>query len=560
MNKSLLKFFGFALVLALLSGYVAPANRVLAAGTVSLTTLDTAYTENFVTLASTGTSSTVPNGWDFLETGTNANTIYTAGTGSSNTGDTYSFGAASNTERAFGGLQSGSLNPTIGASFTNNTGNEINSLAISYTGEQWRLGTSGRTDRIDFQLSTTATSLNTGIWTDFNNLDFSGPISVGTVGLLNGNLAANRTAISFTITGVSIPNGTTFWIRWMSFDASGADDGLAVDDFSLTPSYIEQPPQVASTIPADGAANVPLNNDVTVTFSEAVNVVDPWFTLSCDSSGAHTAPVSGGPVTFTLNPDADFVSGEHCTLTVLASQVTDQDGNDPPDNMTVDFNAGFDTIVLVPIHDIQDASHLSPRNGQTLTTASAIVTALRTTGSTRGFYIQDINPDANDDTSEGLFVFTGSSSDPTTLVSAGDIVQVGGRVSEFRPSATSLTITELVGPLTINRLSSGNPLPAPVIIGTGGRTPPVTVIEDDATGDVDTSGVFDPANDGIDFYESLEGMLVQVNNAVAVGPTSDFGSNREIPIVVDNGANAGVRTARGGSSFNRQTSTPSASS
>jgi hypothetical protein len=39
-----------------------------------------------------------------------------------NTGDTYSFGAASNTERAFGGLQSGSLNPTIGAAFTNNTG------------------------------------------------------------------------------------------------------------------------------------------------------------------------------------------------------------------------------------------------------------------------------------------------------------------------------------------------------------------------------------------------------------------------------------------------------
>ncbi len=76
--------------------------------------------------------------------------------------------------------------------------------------------------------------------------------------------------------------------------------------------------------------------------------------------------------------------------------------------------------------------------------------------------------------------------------------------------------------------------------------PPTTVIEDDATGDVETSGVFDPASDGIDFYESLEGMLVQVNDAVAVGPTSDFGSNREIPVVVDNGANAGVRTARGG--------------
>jgi hypothetical protein len=72
------------------------------------------------------------------------------------------------------------------------------------------------------------------------------------------------------------------------------------------------------------------------------------------------------------------------------------------------------------------------------------------------------------------------------------------------------------------------------------------VIEDDAGGSVETSGVFDPANDGIDFYESLEGMLVQVNDAVAVGRTSDFTSNREIPVVGDNGANAGLRTPRGG--------------
>ncbi len=540
-------FIVATLILAMVVSLAPTRQPALAAGSISLTALGTAYTENFDTLANTGTSSVVPNGWDFLETGTNANTTYTAGTGSSNTGDTYSFGTpAGDTERAFGGLQSGSLNPTIGASFTNNTGNNITSLAISYTGEQWRLGTSGRTDRIDFQLSTNATSLNTGIWNDFNNLDFSGPISVGTVGLLNGNLAANRTPISYTIGSLSIPNGTTFWIRWLSFDASGADDGLAVDDFSLTPSFTEQPPQVASTVPANGATNVPLNANVTVTFSEPVNVTGSFFTLSCTTSGAHTATVTGGPVTFTLNPDSDFLNGELCTLTVLASQVTDKDDIDPPDNTTVDFTAGFTTLVLVPIHDIQGASHLSPRNGQTLTTDSSIVSALRTAGSTRGFYLQDLSPDAADATSEGLFVFTGSSSNPATLVSVGDIVQVGGRVSEFRPGTTNLTITELVGPLMVSKLSSGNPLPAPVVIGTGGRMPPTTVIEDDATGDVETSGVFDPASDGIDFYESLEGMLVQVNDAVAVGRTSDFGSNREIPVVVDNGANAGLRTARGG--------------
>ena len=535
------------LVASLITGFLLFAQAAHAAGSVSLTALGAPYTENFDTLASIGTSSIVPNGWDFLETGTNANTTYTAGTGSSNAGDTYSFGTpAGNTERAFGGLQSGSLNPTIGASFTNSTGAAITSLEISYTGEQWRLGTSGRTDRIDFQLSTNATSVNSGIWTDYDSLDFSGPISTGTVGLLNGNLAANRSAVAFTITGLSIPAGTTFWIRWLSFDASGADDGLAVDDFSLTPTSTEQPPDVAGTVPANGATDVALNSDVTITFSEPVIVTGTWFTLSCASSGAHTATVSGGPTTFTLDPDSDFVAGEHCTLTVQAGQVTDQDGVDPPDNMTMDFTAGFDTRVLVAVHDIQGAAHISPRNGQSLTTTSSIVTALRATGSTRGFYIEDLNPDASDATSEGLFVFTGSSSNPAALVSVGDVVQVGGRVSEFRPSASNLTVTELVGPLTVTKLFSGHALPTAVVIGAGGRVPPATVIEDDATGDVETSGVFDPDDDGIDFYESLEGMLVQVDNAVAVGPTSDFGSNREIPVVGNNGAQAGILTPRGG--------------
>ena len=81
------------------------------------------------------------------------------------------------------------------------------------------------------------------------------------------------------------------------------------------------------------------------------------------------------------------------------------------------------------------------------------------------------------------------------------------------------------------------------MVGQGGRVPPNRVIDDDATGSVETSGLFQPTSDGIDFYESLEGMLLQVNDAVAVGPTSGFG---EVFVVGDNGANAGPRTNRGG--------------
>src|SRR5206468_3262633 len=119
-------------------------------GSISLTTLGLAACENFDTLANSATSSLTPTGWRFSESGTAANTTYTAGTGSSTTGDTYSFGATSSSERAFGALQTGTLIPTIGASFTNNTGQTIKTLVISYAGEQWRLGDTDRHDRHEF--------------------------------------------------------------------------------------------------------------------------------------------------------------------------------------------------------------------------------------------------------------------------------------------------------------------------------------------------------------------------------------------------------------------------
>ena len=286
-----------------------------------------------------------------------------------------------------------------------------------------------------------------------------------------------------------------------------------------------------------------MDASIAINFSEPVNVAGTWFTISCANSGPHTATVTGGPTNFTLDPDVDFTSNENCTVTVIASQVTDQDLLDPPDSMAADFAFSFTTLGPPTfIHDIQGESHLSPLNGMLVTNVNGIVTAKRS----NGFYMQDPNPDSNEATSEGIFVFTSSA----PSVSVGDAVRVGGTVQEFRSggaSSTNLTTTEIGTPgRTVTVLSSGNPLPPPTIIGTGGRIPPGAVIEDDATGDVESSGVFDPASDGIDFYESLEGMHVQVNNAVATGPWHDFGSNREISVVGDNGANAGARSTRGG--------------
>lgn len=123
-----------------------PVNPYLAlGGSISLTTLGSAYLQNFDTLGNiTGASymTTIgPQGWDFFEGGSAGNFVYTGGAGASTTGDTYSFGVSGMSDRAFGGLQSGTLIPTIGAQFSNGTGQTISSLLINYTGEQWRLGT-----------------------------------------------------------------------------------------------------------------------------------------------------------------------------------------------------------------------------------------------------------------------------------------------------------------------------------------------------------------------------------------------------------------------------------
>lgn len=215
-------------------------------------------------------------------------------------------------------------------------------------------------------------------------------------------------------------------------------------------------------------------------------------------------------------------------------------------NEVSNTTAIFEFTPPVRISDIQGAAHRSPLVGQTVNSVPGIVTAI----AFNGFYLQDPNPDNNDATSEGIFVFT--SSRPTVQV--GDSVQVNGVVAEFRPAnnAANLTTTQIGGAggpaATFTVLSSGNPLPAATVIGNSGRIPPRQVISDDAaSGNVENPGtVFDPANDGIDFYESLEGMRVQVNNPVVVGATNNFG---EIWVLPDNGAGATGRNDRGGISI-----------
>lgn len=296
--------------------------------------------ETFDSLAASGPGSSLPTGWALAESGTNANTSYTAGSGAANGGDTYSFGTGTGTERALGGLQSGSLVPLYGAQLRNDTGATLAQLVVAYTGEQWRLGTLGRVDRLDFQYSLDAISLTTGTWVDVDTLDFIAPTTTGAVGALDGNATANRTALTATITGLAIAPQATLWVRWVDFNATSADDGLAIDDasFSSGAPPVDVAPRVTATQPADGATQVAPTAGITLTFSEAVALGTGALEVAC-TSGPRTLARSGGPTSWSFDPTTDFAPGDACTATVRAAQVTDLDGK--PDAMAADVVFGF---------------------------------------------------------------------------------------------------------------------------------------------------------------------------------------------------------------------------
>lgn len=102
-------------------------------------------------------------------------------------------------------------------------------------------------------------------------------------------------------------------------------------------------------MPTNGATGVAVDSNIDISFSEDVDVLAPWFGITCTLSGSHAATVSGGPASFTLDPDVDLVTNESCTVTVFGAQVTDADTDDPPDNMAADLVFSFTVEGDVPV-------------------------------------------------------------------------------------------------------------------------------------------------------------------------------------------------------------------
>ncbi|HJQ27282.1 MAG TPA: HYR domain-containing protein, partial [Blastocatellia bacterium] len=201
---------------------------------------------------------------------------------------------------------------------------------------------------------------------------------------------------------------------------------------------------------------------------------------------SQTIPQGSMSYTFDVLVNGDTTPETNETFFVNVTNIVNAIGVDTQGQGTI-LNDDF-----TPIHNIQGNGAVSPLVGQVVTTRG-IVTGVKS----NGFFIQDPMPDADPATSEGVFVFTSSA--PPAAAAVGNYVEVTATVSEFVPSADPLQppLTELSSSPAVTLLTSGNPLPAPVLL---------------------TATFPDPAGP-FDQLERLEGMRVSVASLTVCGPT-----------------------------------------
>lgn len=353
---------------------------------------------------------------------------------------------------------------------------------------------------------------------------------------LSGEFAPGQ--IDFAIdlsSAVADENGFVLIGELSNPDLEAGDVGVAGLDFFGSPQTF----LVVDGFSGSVGDDLDINND-------GVLDVTPWTTILDGVGGVdgdttadliYAATVVAADGTFTAAGAARDADGTGMFVQLSFGDV----GQDTPGSSNTPNPGG--EIERFTIMEIQGAGHVSglvsdtpqdPTTGNG-TGARVMTTGIVTAVDSNGFYLQDATGDGDIATSDAIFVFTSAA--PT--VNIGDELNVTGTVSEFYPGGQgsgNLSTTQLGGTPEITVLSTGNTLPEAIVLGADGRPLVSENIEDDGF----TS--FDPETDGIDFWESLEGMLVTAPQPVAVSGTSRFD---EVFVVVDGGADATGLSERG---------------
>ncbi len=279
-------------------------------------------TQNFNTITNTSISST---GWQLGKgspqtTTTSLNgTNYTYPTsGIGTTGDFFNTGVG--TDRVIGSLSSSNNanggNHRIGVMLVNNTTVTIGSFNISAVFEKYRSNNNSlnAAERYPFEYSLTATSVIGTGFTNANvsNLDGIEPDSNDNSStILNGNSAANQTAISGSITGLTLAPGGFIWIRWTDADDAGSDALIGIDDVSIT--AVEATCTPAVSISASPSGNICAGTNVTFSIASSTNLgTSPTYEWSINMIP------QGGATNSTYNTTA-LANNDMVTLTATSN-------------------------------------------------------------------------------------------------------------------------------------------------------------------------------------------------------------------------------------------------
>jgi len=437
---------------------------------VGALSLSSAYSQNFNSLISSGnttwTNGSTLSGWYTSRTGTGTSIV--ANDGSSTSGNLYSYGTTSSSDRALGSVGSGNAAAGSflwGARFFNDTGSTISTLYINYTGEQWR-NSAAAAQTVDFQYQLGASSLNAGTWTDFNPLDFTSPVISGAAGALNGNLSTGRTFLSGTLSGLSLAAGQEIWLRWSDPDHTGGDHGLAIDDVQVSinplPGISISESAGSTSVNEQGATTdtytLTLNTTPTAPVSIVVAAADNQTRLSTDGitfAASLTLSLSDQtPQTITVKAIDDAAIEVSPHQGVITHTVSSADSN--YNGLTVRaVNVGIldnDVApIITKISQIQGSgSTFNSTYGGTQTIEGIVTRVFLGSTKLNGFYVQEeaVDSDGNAATSEAIFVFDSAG---LFTGSQGDKVRVTGSVGEFVSSSSNIAGT---GSSSLTQLSA----------------------------------------------------------------------------------------------------------
>ena len=218
--------------------------------------------------------------------------------------------------------------------------------------------------------------------------------------------------------------------------------------------------------------------------------------------------VLGGAGATYLSAEVNEVSAAEVKTEVVAPATTDKNEVTPA-AATAPAPQATAPKEVKNIGEVQGESHQSPLDGKEVVINNVVVTKTDKTG----FYVQDKVSDNNPRTSDAVYV---ASKDK---VESGDLLKVQGTVKEgymeeysvkpgqtFKKPAGSLTVTQIIN-ATITKLGKVE-LPKALNIS---EKMPKDVVDNTPT-------KYNPETEALDYWESLEGMLVEVTKPKVTGP------------------------------------------